>query len=96
MNNMENKIVVKYHNNIAFHPGYYIKEYIDEMVFTKKGFACMLGITPSTLNELVSGDRKLTTEIAYKLSELLGTSMEVWLNIQKTFDESTQKLFNTR
>lgn len=96
MNNMENKIVVKYHNNIAFHPGYYIKEYIDEMGFTKKGFACMLGITPSTLNELVSGDRKLTTEIAYKLSELLGTSMEVWLNIQKTFDESTQKLFNTR
>lgn len=93
---MENKIVVKYHNNIAFHPGYYIKEYIDEMGFTKKGFACMLGITPSTLNELVSGDRKLTTEIAYKLSELLGTSMEVWLNIQKTFDESTQKLFNTR
>lgn len=96
MNNMENKIVVKDHNNIAFHPGYYIKEYIDEMGFTKKGFACMLGITPSTLNELVSGDRKLTTEIAYKLSELLGTSMEVWLNIQKTFDESTQKLFNTR
>lgn len=96
MNNMENKIVVKYHNNIAFHPGYYIKEYIDEMGFTKKGFACMLGITPSTLNELVSGDRKLTTEIAYKLSELLGTSMEVWLNIQKTFDESTQKLFNTK
>ncbi|MGO5174513.1 HigA family addiction module antitoxin [Ruminococcus sp. LCP21S3_E8] len=93
---MENKIVVKYHNNIAFHPGYYIKEYIDEMGFTKKGFACMLGITPSTLNELVSGDRKLTTEIAYKLSELLGTSMEVWLNIQKTFDKSTQKLFNTR
>lgn len=93
---MENKIVVKYNNNIAFHPGYYIKEYIDEMGFTKKGFACMLGITPSTLNELVSGDRKLTTDIAYKLSELLGTSMEVWLNIQKTFDESTQKLFNTR
>lgn len=90
MNKIENG------NTIVFHPGYYIKEYIDEMGFTKKGFACMLGITPSTLNELVSGDRKLTTEIAYKLSELLGISMEVWLNIQKTFDESTQKLFNTR
>ena len=90
MNKIENG------NTIVFHPGYYIKEYIDEMGFTKKGFACMLGITPSTLNELVSGDRKLTTEIAYKLSELVGNSMEVWLNIQKTFDESTQKLFNTR
>lgn len=90
MNKIENG------NTIVFHPGYYIKEYIDEMGFTKKGFACMLGITPITLNELVSGDRKLTTDIAYKLSELLGTSMEVWLNIQKTFDESTQKLFNTR
>lgn len=90
MNKIENG------NTIVFHPGYYIKEYIDEMGFTKKGFACMLGITPSTLDELVSGDRKLTTEIAYKLSELLGISMEVWLNIQKTFDESTQKLFNTR
>lgn len=96
MNNMENKIVVKYHNNIAFHPGYYIKEYIDEMGFTKKRFASLLGVTPNTLNKLVSGDIKLTTDIAFKLSEMLGTSMEVWLNIQKTFDESTQKLFNTK
>lgn len=93
---MENKIVVKYNNNIAFHPGYYIKEYIDEMGFTKKGFASLLGVTPNTLNELVSGDRKLTTDKAYKLSELLGTSMEVWLNIQKTFDESTQELLKTK
>lgn len=93
---MENKIVVKYNNNIAFHPGYYIKEYIDEMGFTKKGFSSLLGVTPNTLNKLVSGDIKLTTDIAFKLSEMLGTSMEVWLNIQKTFDESTQKLFNTK
>lgn len=90
MNKIENG------NTIVFHPGYYIKEYIDEMGFTKKGFASLLGVTPNTLNKLISGDRKLTTDIANKLSELLGTSMEVWLNIQKTFDESTQKLFNTR
>lgn len=90
MNKIENG------NTIVFHPGYYIKEYIDEMGFTKKGFASLLGVTPNTLNELVSGDIKLTTDIAFKLSEMLGTSMEVWLNIQKTFDESTQKLFNTR
>lgn len=90
MNKIENG------NTIVFHPGYYIKEYIDEMGFTKKGFASLLGVTPNTLNKLVSGDIKLTTDIAFKLSEMLGTSMEVWLNIQKTFDESTQKLFNTR
>lgn len=93
---MENKIVVKYHNNIAFHPGYYIKEYIDEMGLTKKEFASVLGVAPNTLNELVSGDRKLTTDIAYKLSELLGTSMEVWVNIQKTFDKCTQKLLKVK
>ena len=90
MNKIENG------NTIVFHPGYYIKEYIDEMGFSKKEFASLLGVTPNTLNELVSGDRKLTTDIAYKLSELLGTSIEVWLNIQKTFDESTQELLNTK
>lgn len=87
---------IKNGNTIVFHPGYYIKEYIDEMGFAKKGFASLLGVTPNTLNKLVSGDIKLTTDIAYKLSELLGTSIEVWLNIQKTFDESTQELLKTK
>lgn len=37
---------VEYKNQIAFHPGYYIKEYIDELGLTQEDFANRLGTTP--------------------------------------------------
>ena len=38
------------------------------------------------LNELVRGKRGVTAETALRLSVLLGTSPEFWLNLQMTYD----------
>lgn len=77
---------IEYNNKIAFHPGYYIKEIIDESGLSQKDFAGRLDTTPKNLSILVRGEQSLSIDIAMKLSRMLGTSVEYWLNLQKNYD----------
>ena len=77
---------IEYNDRIAFHPGYYIKEIIDDSGITQEDFAKRLDTTPKNLSVLISGEQKLSIDIAMKLSRMLGTSIEYWLNLQKEYD----------
>nr|WP_295263888.1 HigA family addiction module antitoxin [uncultured Blautia sp.] len=77
---------IEYNNRIAFHPGYYIKEIIDESGLSQKDFASRLDTTAKNLSVLVRGEQNLSIDIAMKLSRMLGTSVEYWLNLQKSYD----------
>jgi plasmid maintenance system antidote protein VapI len=44
---------IEYGNKIAFHPGYYIKEYIDNLGLTQEDFANRLGTTPKNISYIV-------------------------------------------
>ncbi len=77
---------IEYHGMIAFHPGYYIKEIIEESGLSQKDFASRLDTTPKNLSILVRGEQSLSIDIAMKLSRMLGTSIEYWLNLQKNYD----------
>ena len=78
---------VEYKNQIAFHPGYYIKEYIDELGLTQEDFANRLGTTPKNMSYLIRGEQSLSLDIANKLSKVMGTSVKFWLNLQNEYDE---------
>ena len=77
---------IEYNDKIAFHPGYYIKEIIEESGLSQKDFANRLDTTPKNLSILVRGEQSLSIDIAMKLSRMLGTSVEYWLNLQKSYD----------
>jgi len=77
---------IEYGDRIAFHPGYYIKEIIDESGLTQQDFAKRLDTTPKNLSLLIRGEQSLSIDIAMKLSRLLGTSVSYWLNLQKEYD----------
>ena len=77
---------IEVNDKIAFHPGYYIKELIDELGLTQEDFAKRLGTTPKNLSLLIRGEQRLSIDIAAKLSRLIGTSVEYWLNLQKNYD----------
>ena len=70
-----------------FHPGYYIEEIIKEMEISQAEFATKLGITIDTLNNLLNGKENISNDLAKKLSMMLGTSDEVWLNLQKAYNQ---------
>lgn len=85
-----------YEEVLAFHPGYYIGELIDEMEITQEEFAKMLGTTTKTLSELVTGEIRLSDEIAERLSNMLGTSIEMWLNLRTEFERKSIELDNRK
>lgn len=77
---------VEYKDSLAFHPGYYIEEIIEESGLTQADFAKRLDTTPKNLSLLVRGKQSLSVDMAMKLSKMLGTSMQYWLNLQNAFD----------
>ena len=73
-------------DKIAFHPGYYIKEIVDESGLTQEDFAKRLDTTPKNLSLLIRGEQRLSIDIAMKLSRMIGTSVLYWLNLQNAYD----------
>lgn len=77
---------IEYNDKIAFHPGYYIKEILDDTGLTQEDFAKRLGTTPKNFSLLIRGEQSLSIDIAMKLSRMVGTSINYWLNLQKSYD----------
>lgn len=78
---------IEYKDRVAFHPGYYLKEMVEESGLTQEDFAKRLGTTPKNLSVLIRGDQSLSIEMATKLSRMLGTSIAYWLKLQQSYDE---------
>ena len=88
---MSNKIV-EYKDLIAFHPGQYIGELIEDYQITQKDFAEKLGVAPRTISKLVNGEDSISNDIAQKLEKLTNISMKTWLNLQASFDRKVAEL----
>lgn len=78
--------VLEYNDKLIIHPGYYIKEIIEENGLTQEDFAKQLDTTPEKLSAVVQGKQALSPDIAAKLARMLGTSVEYWLNLQTAYD----------
>ena len=78
--------IVEYKDVIAFRPGQYIGELIEDYHMTQKEFAEKLEVSPKTISELVNGEESLTNGIAKKLEKLTNISTKTWLNLQASFD----------
>ena len=86
--------VKKYNGLLAFHPGYYISEIIEDMEMTQDEFARRLGTTAKTLSNIVNGKVNISDDIANKLSMMLNTSVDLWLNLQKEYDKKVLEMKN--
>jgi addiction module HigA family antidote len=62
------------------------EEFLDPSGVSQRAFAGRLGWTVAKLNELINGKRGITADSALDLSAELGTSPELWLNLQMHFD----------
>ena len=83
---IDNKISVEFNDKIAFHPGYYIKEIIEDSGLTQEDFAKRLGTTPKNISILTRGEQSLSVDMAMKLARMTGISVETWLNLQVAYD----------
>lgn len=82
---MTNKIF-EYKDLIAFHPGQYVEELIEDYNVTQKEFAERLGISEMKLYKLVNGEESISNDIARKLAKITNISIITWLNLQNAYD----------
>ena len=80
------KTIVENIDLIAFHPGQYIGELIEDYTMTQKEFAEKLGLSPKTITKLVNGEESISNDLAQKLEKLTNISMKTWLNLQAFYD----------
>lgn len=71
---------------IYFHPGYYIKEYLETREISIEDFASQLKVTPKYINKIINGEKDISHNIANKLHKLLGTSIDFWINLQNSYN----------
>ena len=70
-----------------FHPGeILLEEFLEPAGISQAAFARQIGWTKARLNELIRGKRGITADSALDLSEALGTSAKLWMNLQSTYD----------
>ena len=85
---------IEFNDKMAFHPGYYIKEIIDESGITQEDFAKRLDTTPKNLSLLLRGEQSISIDIATKLSRMMDTSVIYWLNLQNEYDAVKAELMS--
>lgn len=76
----------------TFHPGEFIKDEIEARKINPKNFAKQLPLSPSGLNQLLSGKINITPEIAIKLENALGIKAEFWMKLQVQYEIDTIRI----
>jgi addiction module HigA family antidote len=71
---------------IAFHPGEFLQEEIEERKLKKSDLAKQVGLLPGHLSELFKGKRNINARLAVRLEKALDVSAEYWLGLQSAFD----------
>jgi addiction module HigA family antidote len=69
------------------HPGgFVLRQCIEPLGLTITAAASALGVTRTTLSELVNGKRGISPEMAVRLAKVFGGSAESWLTQQAHYD----------
>lgn len=68
------------------HPGEYIAETID---MSERELAMALSVPTNRITKIVRGRHGITADSALRIGRQLDTGLDVWLNLQKTWELQT-------
>ena len=79
-------------SRVPTHPGeILLEEFLVPMGLTQVELAAHLGVPVQRINEIVRGKRGVTPETAWLLSQALGTTPQLWINLQSNYDLAMSK-----
>lgn len=70
----------------AFPPGVYLRDELEARGWTAKEFAEILGRPVQAISEILNGHKQIVPETALAIGEALGTSADMWLNLQTAYN----------
>ena len=68
------------------HPGEILREELDERDLSANALAQALDIPANRITAILNGQRGVSADTARRLSRYFGTTPELWLNLQKTWE----------
>ncbi len=68
------------------HPGEILGEELEELGMSAEALATALDIPTARVTKILEGERGMTADTALRLARYLGTTPQLWLNLQKTFE----------
>jgi len=68
------------------HPGKFLADELDALDMSVPKLAEVLHVPANRAYQLLKGQRAMTADTALRLSQWLGTSAEMWLNLQKLYE----------
>jgi HTH-type transcriptional regulator / antitoxin HigA len=75
----------------AFVPGEYLRDELEARSWTQTEFAQIIGRPPRVVNEIIAGKRSISPETANELAAALGTSAQLWMNLESAYQLSRAK-----
>ncbi len=74
------------------HPGEILGEELQELGLSANALATALGVPTNRITAILKGQRGITADTALRLSRYLGTTPQLWLNLQKTYELRTAEI----
>ena len=68
------------------HPGEILSEELEILGLSSNVLAKALDVSPGCVTEILNGQQSVTADIALRLARYFGTTPQVWLNLQKTYE----------
>jgi len=68
------------------HPGQVLKTVLEDTGITANALGLALRIPANRLTGIINGQRSISGDTALRLARYLGTSAQMWLNLQAKYD----------
>ena len=68
------------------HPGEVLRDELDELGLSANALAKALGVPVNRVTMILNGQRGVSADTALRLARYFGTTPQLWLNLQKTWE----------
>jgi addiction module HigA family antidote len=68
------------------HPGEILGDELQEIGISAAELARTLGVPANRISQIIAGKRAISADTALRLARYFGTSPDLWMNLQKTYE----------
>ncbi len=68
------------------HPGEFLREELDGLGLSANALSKALGVPVNRVTMILNGRRGISADTALRLARYFGTTAQLWLNLQKTWE----------
>lgn len=68
------------------HPGEILADELKEMGLSAAELARTLDVPANRISQIIAGKRAISADTALRLARYFGTTADLWMNLQKTYD----------